>query len=208
MSGYTIDKKIQSAFKKVGKILGFPFKQYRADNLMHPFEDRNYIADHTMAFSQDEGYSKNPADTLAYYTLYLKYGDVKSNDIFHSEELNETYSVLENVTLRGPVGVKCTHQIDIRRPVVTPLLDKKFSLEDIALSYPCAVEFVSGGDERGAMSTIPGRAGTGTMNASIWIGIPVGTVKLNDVLTISGNTYRVKSVSDQKVLAESVKAGV
>lgn len=207
MSGYTIDKKIQSAFKKVGKILGFHFKQYRSDNFLYPLEDRNLIAEHTMAFSQDEGYSKNPADTLGYYTLYVKYDNVQVNDLFYSEDLGETYAVLDNVKLRGPVGVKCTHQIDIKRPVSTPLLDKKMSLEDIAISYPCAVEFVSGGDERGAMSTIPGRAATGTMNASVWIGLPVGTVKINDVLTISGNQYRVKSVSDQKLLAEAVKAG-
>jgi len=207
MSGYTIDKKIQGAFKKVGKILGFPFKQYRADSFMFPFEDRNFIADHSLAFSQDEGYSKNPADTLGYYTLYVKYGDVKVNDLFHSEELNETFAVLDNVPLRGPVGVKCTHQIDIRRPVSTPTQDKKMSLEDIALSFPCAVEFTAGASDAGAMSNVPSRLSTGTMNANVWIGIPVGTIKINDVLTISGNTYRVKSVSDQKLVAEATKAG-
>lgn len=208
MSGFTIDKKIQGAFKKVGSILGYPFDQYRSVDFIEPLQDKNLVASHKMAFSQDEGFSKNPADTLAYYILYLKYGDVKVNDILYSADLDAAFVVLENTPLRGPVGVKCTHFIDIKRPVATPLLDKKMSLEDIAVNFPCAVDFSAGGADSGIMTTVPTKLTTGSMNAGVWIGLPVGTVKINDLLTISGNTYRVKSVSDYKLVAESVKAGV
>lgn len=211
MSGKSIDKKVQAAFKKIGIKTGFTFDQYRPNDLLIPMRDANWISKTMVGFSQDEEYSKAPDDVLQYFKIYMKYDNVLVNDILYSTDAPATLVVLSVQPMRGAVGVKCTHFIDIFRPVHTPTLDVKVSTEEIGRSVPCAVEFVAGGNEPGAMTNMPTRITSGTSNVKVWLGVGAGVVKINDLLSIDGYNFRVKSVSTAngtKVVAESVKAGV
>lgn len=211
MSGLSIDRKVQNALGKVAVKVGYSFDHYRPDNQLIPMADRNLIATVKVGFSQDEGYSKNPDDVLQYYKIYMRYSDVLPNDILYSTEAPATLVVLQVNPLRGPVGVKCTHFIDIKRPVSTPTLDKKISLEDVGQSIPCAVQYQAGSTESGSMSSIPTSVTSGKSNVKVWLGVPAGFVKINDILVVDSYQFRVKSVTTTNgtdVIAESIKAGV
>lgn len=211
MSGKSIDKKIQGAFKKVGTKLGFDFDQYRPTDMLIPMRDANCIAKHMVGFSQDDSFSKNPDDVLQYFKIYMNYANVQPNDILYSTAVPATFVVLQVTPLRGPVGVKCTHFIDVFRPYSTPTLDVKISLEEVGRSVPAAVEFSAGASDSGVMGNVPSRLSTGTSNISVWLGVGPGQVKINDILKVDGFSFKVKSVSTAngtKVVAESMKAGV
>ena len=211
MSGKSIDKKIQNAFKKIGIKAGFQFDQYRPDTLLVPMQERNWIASPKVAYSQDENFTKDPADQLGYFKLYMKYDNLKVNDILYSTEAPATFVVLQVTPIRGAVGVQCTHFIDISRPVSTPTQDVKMGLEEVAASLPAAVQFKAGATDAGVMGPVPSRLSTGTSNVEVWLGVDAGVVKINDLLKVDGFSYRVKSVATfngTKVIAESTKAGV
>lgn len=211
MSGATIDKKVRNAFKKVGNLTGFSFDHYRASDMLIPMRDANLVGSWKTGFSQDEQFTQTPDDTLKYYKLYMDYGALAVNDILYSNEVPATFVVLQNTKIRGAVGVLCTHFVDVHRPRSTPTADKKITLDEIGRSVPCAVEYVAGAAESGAMSNVPSSLKTGSSNVKVWFGLNQGDILINDVLKVDGCSFRVKSVTfanGLKVVAESVKAGV
>lgn len=194
MAGASIDKKINKAYKLVGKKLGWPFKVFRPDTWVTPLQDRNYIFSRNLAFSQDTGFSKNPNDTLAYFQLYSDYSDLQAGDIIYSLELGKTFTIFEKTELRGPIGVQTDDRIDVLRPIYTPNADKKTAFEAVATNVPVALEGIGAVQDAGALSGTSSKMSAGQTRIELWSWLPVGLVLLNDVIEWQGVRYLVQEV--------------
>ena len=211
MSGAAVNKKIAKGLAKAGKVLGWPFSVYRPVNYVSPFSDENLVFTKQMALSQDDGFKKNPEDTLAYNVVYTDFRKLEPGDILHILDLGSTYIVTENNPIRGAVAVKATHTMDEKRVRYTPTEDVKTSNDVIYTSVPCAVKFKSQFNDPSVLTGV-GSSGTGHRSmAEIWTWMPVGALQSSDTISLNDDTFTIVSLTQDSggtvITVRSTKIG-
>jgi hypothetical protein len=194
MSGTTIDKKISSSMKKVGKLIGWEFKHYRPDTYITPLQTRNYLATLNLAYSQDDSFKKGTEDPLSYFKLFCEYGTVRPGDLLRNQAQDRTFIVFINTPLRGPVGVTATHLVNILRPVYNLTGDKKTVFEQVATDLPIALQNIGAVADNGSAPAATKMATTQT-RLEIWTWTPSDLIRNNDVIEIDTARYIVQTVA-------------
>lgn len=211
MSVGKINSKLAKAFAKVGNKIGYVFSLYRADSLIDPLSDRNRILSVPLTWSKDDAFSTNPEPVLDYFKLFCDFTVLRVGDILHHASEGRTFLVYEITPLRGAVGVQCNKRMNVFRPVHTPLANKKTALSQVVSNMPCAVQSIGASSSDGALSSVRSSMSTGQTKLEVWTVFPADTVKLSDIIEISGARYIVTSLDNVsagvKITAFSTKAG-
>lgn len=211
MSGESLQRTLDTAFKVVGNAAGFKFKHYRPDSYIDPLQDRNLLGEIKMAASPDDAFDKNPHEDLDLFKLYVSTKSIELGDIMFSEYLSRTYVVFDKTELRALIGVRCQDEINILRPVMLTG-DIKTGFESIATNVPAVATVKGVTSAGGALSAVPrGTLDASATNLEIWTWITPGLIQLNDVIEINDLRYLVMQVDSTskgtKIKARSTKVG-
>ena len=185
MSGASIARTLDGAFKTVGAVMGYPFKVYRPLDWVQPVSDENYLYTLNVAASPDDAFTQDP-DDLAKFKLYCKATQLEERDILVCEALNRTYVVLHKMELRVAQGVLANDTIKILRP---ELAAGAMGFAEIARKVPAAVKISGSGSAPGAMAGVSSSMASGQHELSIWCSLPADFIRLNDTVEVN-NTNR------------------
>lgn len=211
MSGASISKILDNAYKTVGTILGFNFNVYRTENYLYPTQSRNFIGALKVSFSVDESFKKNPTDQLDTYQVYTKSTSLELGDILVSDELKKTYVIIDKAELKPAVAVLAPEKFDLLRPVLSTG-DRKTTFETIMSQVPAAIKTNGTAGSPGALQGTNSTLGASSSQLELWTWVSPSSIVLNDVLQINGNRYLVTFVqtdsSGTNLKLKSTKVGV
>lgn len=206
MSGLSVAKKVNKAMTKVGKKLGFQCTVYRPDSYSNPFQDKNILSENMIAFSVDQAFVRNPVDDLTHMIVYAASSVVRVGDIIVCNEPQTTIVVDSLDPIRAPSGILANERMNLFRSVLTPLADKKTSLQQLGELIPCAVRFGSTG-----VNLVNAGMASGKSTVEVWTWMPVPFIEYNDVIDIRGNRYSISAFSSTEkgtqITATSIAAG-
>lgn len=145
MSELTIRKKLASAYKKAGKILGDTYKVYRPLTLNDALSDANYIGDSSAAFTLSKNFIQPQNEKFKEYIVYSDINAVAVGDIFtrNTGVSSETFVVVWNRGLEDTVAIRATDLIEIHRPTWSNTNGLKTTLVRIAKNVPANVTGIS-----------------------------------------------------------------
>lgn len=208
MSGKSIDKKLNNAYKKVGKILGFPFRLYRSVDYLNPVQDKNFLKSVTLAFSIDESFKKNQDFNFHLYNLYCDGASIEPGDIFENTELNKRFTLVQNDPITVSIAIDSHSSISISRPTYNNTGGFGPKTEVIATSIPATILEIGSAATSGNAPSGTTPLKSGVQQWDIWTYLPADLIKINDVITDNaGNKstviscqygelgYKIKAVS-------------
>ena len=199
MSGPSLQKVLNNAFKVVGKVVGFQCTHFRPDNYVNPTQDRNLIGFITASITPDDSFGQFGLDELAKYKVYASSAALQLGDILYSQETANTYTIIAKEELRPCTAVLTNDVLDVLRPALTTG-DRKTTLELVCENLPCALKITGSSQSAGALQGMNSTMSTSNSEIEVWTWLQPGTVKLNDVLFYNGNKFLV-------VFAQSTQTG-
>ena len=210
MSGASINKKLNKAYAKVGKILGYNFKMYRSLDYMTPVQDKNYLKEVTLAFSIDESFKKQQDFSFHLYNLYCDGADIMPGDIFENTDLNKRFTLVQNDPITVSLSIDSSDQITISRPTYTTTGGFSPKQEIIAANVPATILEAKAQGYSGN-NTQPTPLKSGIQVWDIWTYLPEDKIRINDVIEDSrGNKSTVTSCQltplGYKIITQSTKA--
>lgn len=193
MAGKSIDKKLNKAFAVVGKKLGYKFKLYRSVDYLNPIHDRNFVKTVTLAASVDPNFEKSEEYSFQLYNLYCDDVSVVPGDIFVSEELGKTYTLVQNEVITVPVGIDSSEWVTISRPSYSTTGGFSPKTEQIAEQIPAKILETKSHASSGNMTEkTPYKSGINLWD--VWFYLDKD-VKINDILLdSSGNRSTIQSI--------------
>lgn len=193
MSGKSIDKILNGAYGKVGNILGFPFKLYRSVDYLDPIQDKNFVKTVKLAFSIDDSFKQQEEFAFKVYSLWINSSQLQPGDIFVSEELGKTFTLVTNDPITVSYGIDSRSKITISRPTYNTTGGFGPKQTVIAENIPCKILEKASLASTGNM-TKPTPYKSGIQQWDIWFYLDA-EVKVNDVLLDSdGNTSTIESL--------------
>lgn len=211
MSGSSLQKVLNNAFKIVGKTIGFSCTHFRPDNYINPTQDRNLIGFITASFTPDDSFAQFGLDELAKYKVYASSAALELGDILYSQETANTYTVIAKEELRPCTAVLTNDVLDVLRPVLSNG-DKKTIFDTVCENLPCALKITGGAQSAGALQGLNSPMSATNSEIEIWTWARAGTMKLNDVLFYNGSKFLVtfcqSTATGTIVRARSTKTGV
>lgn len=210
MSGASINKKLQKAFQKVGKIMGFKFFIYRSVDYLTPIQTKNLIGTQTVGFALDENFKAQIQENYKRFNLFFDTTNFKIGDVFVSDEANKTFVLVNKDPIVSPQAIEATHKITISRPEYSTAGGFKSTSVEIAKDVPAAIFEIGSSSSGSAIGETQNKSGV--RRFSIWIWLPQGSVKMNDVIEDNfGNKSYISSIEfssvGYKLTAQSTKVG-
>lgn len=193
MSGKNIDKILNKAYKKIGKVMGFDFKMYRSVDYLDPVQDKNYVKNVTLAFSLDESFKSQEEFSFKVYNLWVDGANILPGDIFISEDLNKRFTLVSNEQITVPLGLDSSSNITISRPTYSNTGGFGPKQIVIADKIPCKILEAKAQPSTGNMTErTPYKSGIQVWD--IWFYLDK-EVKINDTLLHSdGSTSTIESI--------------
>lgn len=116
MSAASIQKKIDNAHKKVGKVLGYTYGLYRPlVSNVDVISDRNLIKYMKATVTLDDNYSKTVKWEVPVWTLYTESAELLPGDYLYSEEQDRTFFVLNKTSHQPVLAVEANDRINITK---------------------------------------------------------------------------------------------
>lgn len=194
MSGRAIDKKLNKAYAKIGKKIGYDFKLYRSVDYLDPIQEKNFVKIVNLAASVDENFKKQTDFNFHLFQLFCDSSDIQLGDIFVSEELGKRYTFVQKEAITVPIGIESNQHITISRPGYQTINGTmRPGLVEYAQKIPCKIIESTSAPSSGNMSEkIPGK--TGIPQYEIWFYLDK-EVRVNDqVIDSYGNKSNLQSV--------------
>lgn len=211
MSGSSITKILDNAYKTVGKILGYSFNVYRTDNYLNPAQSRNFVGTIDASFSVDESFKKNPTDQLDMYQVYAKTSNLELGDILICDAIKKTYIIVDKSELKPAVAVLAPEKFNLLRPVLSTG-DRKTTFEQIMTQVPAALKTTGTSGSAGSLQGTNSTMSASSHQLELWTYVSPCSIVLNDVLEINSNRYLVTFVqtdsSGTNLKLKSTKVGV
>lgn len=194
MSGRAIDKKLNKAYAKLGKRLGYDFKLYRSVDYLDPIQEKNFVGTVSLAATIDENFKKQTDFNFHLFQLFCDSKDIQIGDIFVSDELGKRYTFVQKESITVPIGIESNQHITISRPAhVTINGTLRPSLVEYAQNIPCKILESTSAPSAGNMTEkTPGKSGI--PQYEFWFYLDK-EVKVNDQIVDSyGNKSNIQSV--------------
>lgn len=193
MAGKSIDKKLNKAFATVGKKLGYKFALYRSVDYLNPIDPKNFVKNVMLAASINENFDKYERYSFELFNLYCDDITVSPGDIFVSEELGKTYTMVQNEAITVPVGIASSSWVTISRPSYNTTGGFSPKVEQIAEQIPAKIIEGKSHSSAGNMTEkTPYKSGINAWD--IWFYLDKD-VKINDVIVDSlGNRSTIQSI--------------
>lgn len=115
MSAASIQKKIDNAHKKIGKVIGYTYGLYRPiDSNVDVISDRNLIKYVKATVTLSDSYSSNVKWEIPVWTLYTETAELQNGDYLYSEEEGRTFFVMNKQPHQPVVAVEANDRISIK----------------------------------------------------------------------------------------------
>lgn len=115
MSADSLQKKINNAHKKIGKLMGKTYGIYRPLTSNNDvIADRNLIKYVKATTTLNDNYSSNIKWEIPNWTLYTETAEIRQGDYLYSEEENRTFFVLSKQPHQPVIAVEANDRIDIK----------------------------------------------------------------------------------------------
>lgn len=115
MSAKSIQSKINNAYKKAGKILGFEYNIFRPINNINVLDASNYIETVNLSVSLNESYSSTIKEQTPIWTVYSDYNILEEGDFVFNEEFNRTFLIVSKKEQLPILGIELPDRIDIKQ---------------------------------------------------------------------------------------------
>ena len=194
MSGKSISRVLNNAFRTVSNVLGYSFEHYRPDSYVTPLQDRNFIGKINVTATPDDAMTKNPLDELERYLLYADSSKFELGDILFNAELDKTYVVTDKSELRAATGVLAQNRFDILRPMTTTGSEIRRTFEELGREIPCALKIVGATSSSGALKFTSSTMSASSHDLELWTYVTPELIQLNDVLQVGLSRYLVTFV--------------
>ena len=208
MSGKSTNKKMQNAFQRVGKALGFDFKVYRALDHLTPIQTKNYIVTKKVGAAPDTSFQQPVGSSYKQVNLFTNTEDLKTGDILVNEELGKVYVLVNKDPIVAPQAIETTDKLTFSRPGYTTAGSFAAGLQEFAKDIPAAIYGVDTVANPSVVGEVKNASGNNIY--SIWVWLPQNFLKINDTITDSyGNKSLITSIEyspvGYKLSAKSIK---
>ena len=113
MSGLSIQKKINKAYKKAGNKLGFQYEVYRGLNNVNVLDARNWISTISFSVSLNEQFSDTIKEQIPIWTVYSDYDQLQEGDFVTNNE--RTFLIITKKELLPILALELPDRIDIKQ---------------------------------------------------------------------------------------------
>jgi hypothetical protein len=209
MSGTSLQKILNNAFKIAGKVTGFEFEHFRPDSYILPLGKRNAIGTVILGAAVDQNFQKHEGE-LDQFNLYTDPSALELGDVLHSDSLGRTYIVFDKAELHAAVGILCLDRANVLRPTLGTG-DVKKTFAEICTQIPCAIKYIGAAPVPGALQGTSSTLQATAHELDLWTWIKPGTIELNDVIDIDGVRYLCTFIQSTakgtKIKMRSTKVG-
>lgn len=105
-----VQKKLNSAYKRVAAVFGETFKVYRPLYLDDALDEKNFIFKRQASFSMSAGIVDTPTDSFKQFVCYVDSDGIQVGDIFVG---TDTYVIVGSPNLGTLAAVKVTTAVEI-----------------------------------------------------------------------------------------------
>ena len=201
MSGTSVNGKMQKAFQRIGRKLGFKFKVYRSVDFLTPIQPKNYIGEQYVGFSADTSFQAPVGSSYKQFNLFIDTSDAHLGDIFVCEEQNKKFVLVNKDPIVTPQAIETPHTITISRPgYSTPTATTAFSTAgtEIAKDIPASIFEIGSAGLPGPVSEV--KESSANHQYAIWVYLPKNNVKIDDIIVDQdGNKSRIISIEYSSV---------
>lgn len=164
MSADSIQKKINNAHKKVGKVLGYTYGLYRPlGSNVDIIQDRNLIKEMKATFTLNDNYSSNVKWEVPTWTVYTETAELQIGDYLYNEQYDRTFFVFSLQPHQPVYVIEANERINIQSVAYandgTGFAPAQTTY--IAKNLPCFITYgsgsVSGDLPGGGVGSIPFR---------------------------------------------------
>lgn len=116
MSAKSIQRKIDSAHRKIGDKLGTPYTVYRPLNNIDVLDDANIVyEDVKSTFTMSDKYTKAFSSGKPIWTCYTAAGVVEEGDFLYSETEGRTFFIMARHPLHPVLAMEVNDRMDVYR---------------------------------------------------------------------------------------------
>ena len=210
MSGTSVNGKMQKAFQRIGRKLGYVFKIYRSVDFLTPIQSKNYIGEQHVSFSLDTSFKAPVGSAYKQFNLFLDTGSANLGDIFVSEAQGKTFVLVNKDPIVTPQAIETPHRITISRPGYSTTGAFQSTLVEVAKDIPASIFEVGSAGQSSTVAEV--KNGTAAHQYHIWVYLPQNNLKIDDVIEDQlGNRSRIVSIEyssvGYKLTTKSAKAG-
>lgn len=198
MSGTSVNGKMQKAFQRIGRKLGFVFKVYRSVDFLTPIQSKNYIGDQYVSFSLDTSFKTPVGSSYKQFNLFLDTNNLNLGDIFVCEAQNKRFVLVNKDPIVTPQAIEVPHTITISRPGYSTTGSFSAGLIDIAKDIPASIFEVGSAGQSAPVAEV--KNSSAQHQYSIWVYLPQNNLKIDDVIEDQlGNKSRIISIEYSSV---------
>lgn len=193
MSGISVNGKMQKAFQRIGRKLGFKFKVYRSVDFLTPIQAKNFIGEQYLAFSVDTSFQAPVGSSYKQFNLFIDTTTANLGDIFVSEEQNKRFVLVNKDPIVTPQAIETPHTITISRPGYSTVGSFEPGLTEIAKDIPASIFEVGSAGAPNPVSEV--KDASANHQYAIWVFLPKNNLKIDDIIEDQdGNKSRIISI--------------
>jgi phosphoribosyl-ATP pyrophosphohydrolase len=198
MSGTSVNGKMQKAFQRIGRKLGYKFKVYRSVDFLTPIQAKNFIGEQYVSFSLDPSFKTPVGSSYKQFNLFLDTNNMQLGDIFVSEEQNKKFVLVNKDSIVTPQAIETPHTITISRPGYSTVGSFESGLNEIAKDIPASIFEVGSAGLSAPVSEV--KESSANHQYSIWVFLPKNNLKIDDIIEDQdGNKSRITSIEYSSV---------
>lgn len=187
----SIQNKLNKAWSKIGKTLGYKFEIYRSpttvdvDNLgvYNPLHLDNWVARSYSSFTLSDGYETPQTYGLPTWKIYTQFDNIQVGDILVNETINKTFVIISKDPLFPPYAVEANNRITIKQPQYPTSGEYTPTQVTIASSVPANVQISGGGAGDSTFVPAASDISVGIIGQTYYFWMPKNTVKNQYTIT-------------------------
>ena len=115
----SIQRKLDKAYKKIGKKLGYEYSVYRPNDMpdvsykTDPLDPAYWIDQKYSSFTKDDSYASAQSYGLPIWTTYIDGNDIKVGDIIYDVERDKTYTVISRDPIKPILSIETNSRLTI-----------------------------------------------------------------------------------------------
>lgn len=195
MSESSIAKKIASAYRKAGKILGRNFNVYRSVQLNDSLSDANFIAEQYSAFTLTTNFVSPQTEGFKTYIAYTDYSKIEVGDIFSDD--GETFVIVWSRGIEDPVAIRATDIVEIYSAGWETTNGLQQTRTRIAKNVPASITKASSTSDV-VLNNVQNPSQANRYEVRIWS--PTNNIKQTDnIILADGTILRIDSLSSSEL---------
>lgn len=195
MSEATIKRKLSTANKKAGRILGRVMNVYRPLSLTNALSPANFILSQPAAFSVSESFQQNQGEKFKPYIVYTDDSKTQVGDIFSDDQ--ETFVIVTDRGLENVIAYKASHLIEVLRVDWTTTDGLQAQRTTVMRNLPASVIGVSSSTD---VSVIPANATSPAKRYEIRIWkTNTGIQKSDNIKLPDGSLLLIDTITDSDI---------